>query len=333
MSRILGVRTTAIASAACLAVLAVTGHGHAATGDRAPDTPSIRPPAEPASTDRLDRIMLTLDDWSRRHGPGNVQGWRVDPRSNSVVVTLTAGDRDLAATRLVDRAKRFGDSVRFESRPAQARVAPAEAIYGGLGYFHDGNRTCSVGFNARDSANRPVFLTAGHCVRSSPTLARNGYVLGITRAYRYGGQDWGIVENAYPRFWTSYAAVFAGRSTMAVRGAWSSPPVGTRVCKSGLATGLTCGSIVSTNVTAVYEHGVTIRGLVAHTACTEPGDSGGAVVSTGGYAVGMASGGRFYRTGDGRRVCGQRLGYPNLGLYQPIVPVLRDNGLRLLVAR
>jgi len=56
-------------------------------------------------------------------------------------------------------------------------------------------------------------------------------------------------------------------------------PVGTIVCKSGITTKFTCGYIRGKNETVHYDSGQTVYGLTRHSACVEPGDSGGANVS------------------------------------------------------
>ena len=56
-------------------------------------------------------------------------------------------------------------------------------------------------------------------------------------------------------------------------------PVGTIVCKSGITTKFTCGYIRGKNETVHYDSGETVYGLTRHSACVEPGDSGGANVS------------------------------------------------------
>ena len=279
---------------------------------------------------RLDRIMDVLNDWSRSHRVGSVQGWRLDVPTNSVVVTLTRGASDRTAQALVARARTFGDSVRFEERAA--RVRAAESIYGGLEYRYaisGGYNWCSVGFTAIDAANRPVLLTAGHCLAGRASVYRNGYTIGSVRSWRFGGEDWAVVNNSYPGYWVPYAHVARyNGTTMAVRGLWTNPMPGTPICKSGRTTGWTCGSITATNVTQAY-NGKVVYGLVRHTACTEGGDSGGSVVSTGGYALGLTAASAGYATAGGK-VCGQRLGYANESYYQPIGPVLSSSGTRML---
>lgn len=281
---------------------------------------------------RLDRIHADLDTWSRTHAVGSTQGWRVDLPTNSVVVTLTSGAHDPAAHAFAAHARRHGEAVRFEERAA--RVTGTASIYGGLEYRYnyrsDGTfNWCSVGFTAVDSVNRPVFLTAGHCLAGQSSVYRNGYTVGSVRSWRFGGQDWAVVNNSYPTYWRPYAYVSRWNGTsVAVRGLWNTPTVGTAVCKSGRTSHWTCGRITATNVTQAY-NGRVMYGLVRHTACTEAGDSGGAVMS-GAYAVGLTAAASHYTNAAGAEVCGQRLGYANESYYQPLGPALTASGMRLL---
>jgi streptogrisin C len=100
-----------------------------------------------------------------------------------------------------------------------------------------------------------------------------------------------------------------------VVGQWNSPPVGATVCKSGRTTGYTCGTITSPNETVPYTGGKVISGLVRHTACVEPGDSGGANISAGGYALGVTSGAS---TTESSHMCLSKVGQANVSYYQPI---------------
>jgi streptogrisin C len=283
---------------------------------------------------RLDRIMDVLNRWSKRNDAGSVQSWRVDVPSNSVLVTLTEKASDKGARGLTALARRFGDSVRFESRPASAMAAPVDSIYGGLEYRYmsgSAEYLCSTGFAGLDSANRNIVLTAGHCLTSRPVPYRNGYQIGSTKSFQFGPADWGVFYNQYPTWWQPYAAVATyNGSTMAVRGTWGAPPIGATSCKSGRTTGWTCGVIQAKNVTVRYDTGQTLYGMVQHNACTEGGDSGGSVMSSGGYALGLTSGSSYFWL-NGKKVCGAKVGRPNVSYYQPIAPVLSATATRIYV--
>lgn len=299
------------------------------TVDVAGDSAATQAGAKPQRVSRklaaLDAIVKRLDQASRSGGAGSVQGWYIDVPTNTVVVTLTDGATDPQATKLVRIASKFGDSVRFESRPAsQMPSESAEYLVGGFQY-NFGTSYCSVGFNTVDSANRPVVLTAGHCLQTSPTVSRNGFIIGASRTLNFPTDDFGTFWNSYPSYWIPTASVYKWNNTyMNVRGSWDNAPVGTTVCKSGRTTGWTCGVIQAYNQTVNYS-GRVVYGLVRHNACVEEGDSGGANMSTGGYALGITSGASLYA---GK--CGSRTGQANTSYYQPIGEALSRNGLRLV---
>lgn len=282
----------------------------------------------------LDGLMDRLNRRQASHGAGSVQGWRVDPVTNAVVMTVTEGARDAAAKRFVAWAKslRGVADLRFETSPAALASAATVNFHGGLEIV-PGSGTCSVGFNAVDSSNRHVFLTAGHCVRSYPTVSRGGYIVGGTRSVNYPTDDFAVINNSYPGYWVPRPWVdkYNGYA-MIVKGSWGNPPVGATICKSGRTTGWTCGVIRSLNQTVNYGHGAVYQ-VVRHNACQEPGDSGGSSISSGGFALGINSGANFYKTGAYANKCLSKV--PNAGesisYYQPVVEALNRNGLRLLV--
>ena len=109
---------------------------------------------------------------------------------------------------------------------------------------------------------------------------------------------------------------------------YTDAPVGTTVCKAGITTKWTCGSISAKNQTVTYTGGKTIYGLTRHTACVEPGDSGGANVSwTGSYrAEGVTSGASMVLDSTGRRRCLQTIGQTNVSWYYPIAKSLAYYG-------
>lgn len=282
----------------------------------------------------LDGLMDRLNRFQSRHGAGSVQGWRVDPVSNAVVITVSEGARDAAATRFVAWAKSLEGAadVVVEKAPAALGAGATVNFHGGL-QIVPGSGTCSVGFNAVDSSNRNVFLTAGHCVRSYPTVSRNGYVVGSTRSVNYPYDDFAVINNSYPGYWTPRPWVDKYNGTaMVVKGSWGNPPVGATICKSGRTTGWTCGVIRSLNQTVNYGHGAVYQ-VVRHNACQEPGDSGGSSISAGGYALGINSGANFYRTGTYANKCLAKVpgAGESISYYQPVVEALNRNGLRLLI--
>ncbi len=282
------------------------------------------------SSRRLDAIMKELDRQASKWGPGGVQGWYVDVPKNTVVVTVTEGALDADTAGMEKLARGFGESVRIDYRPAKQAPRPAEWLVGGFEYVLPTGRTCSVGFNTLDAYNRNVVLTAGHCVKTRGWLSRNGYWIGSTRTADYPSDDFGTFWNAYPSFWQASPSVYKYNGTFVrLAGRWDNPPVGATVCKSGRTTGYTCGTITALNQTVTYTGGYVIYGLVRHNACVEPGDSGGANISAGAYALGVTSGATTVSKTDTR--CLSKVGQGNVGWYQPVGEALARNGLRLLL--
>jgi hypothetical protein len=277
------------------------------------------------SSARLEAIVKQLDGKSKS-GAGAVQGWYVDVPTNSVVVTVTQGATDPATATMTKLAKSFGDSVRIEYKPAAEAPKPTAYLAGGFEYRNSAG-SCSVGFNTLDAANRPVVLTAGHCVKSAGWLSRNGFLIGTARTANFPIDDFGTFWNQYPTYWQPLPSVYKYNGTYTrVAGRWDSPPVGATVCKSGRTTGYTCGTITALNQTVSYGTSGTVYGLTRHSACVEGGDSGGSNISAGRYALGLTSGASMI---SGR--CLSNYGRANVSWYQPVGEALSRNGLRMIL--
>jgi hypothetical protein len=283
------------------------------------------------SSARLDAIMEQLNRQAAKTGAGAVQGWYVDVPTNTVVVTVTQGAADARTAAMRKLATSFGDSVRIESRPAaQAPRPAAEWLVGGFEFLQPDGRSCSVGFNTLSASNYNVVLTAGHCVTTSGWVSRNGYRIGRGRTVNYPTDDFGTFWNEYPGYWQPSPSVYKydNGTYLRVVGQWNNPPVGAAVCKSGRTTGWTCGTITALNSSVTHPGVGYVYGLVRHTACVEPGDSGGANITPTGYALGVTSSARTYLD-TGR--CRSKYGLANESYYQPIGEALTSNGLRLLL--
>jgi hypothetical protein len=279
------------------------------------------------SSARLDAIMKQLNRQASDGGAGAVQAWYVDVPTNTVVVTISEGALDASTAAMTKLATSIGDSVRVEYRPAdQAPQPAAEYLVGGFEYFLPSGEACSVGFNTVDAINQNVVLTAGHCVKAGGTLSRNGYWIGSARTADFPADDFGTFWNSYPSYWQPSPSVYKYNGTyVRVAGQWDNPPVGSTVCKSGRTTGYTCGTIRAVNQTVNFDDGNVIYGLVRHDACVEGGDSGGANISAGAYALGVTSGASMV---SGK--CLSKIGRANISWYQPVGEALTRNGLRLL---
>ncbi|RVW01850.1 protease [Rhodococcus spongiicola] len=162
---------------------------------------------------------------------------------------------------------------------------------------------CSLGFSATDRNGNAINISAGHCdptpgtgtevyLPNGPYLADSVQVGKFERSHFGGTQalDYSLIR-------LNDAGVRAGLDRPVIRGAGGStltvtgtavPVVGAPICKSGQATGFTCGIVAHDQVQAVDEDETPVVEGFASTACTLPGDSGGPIV-TGTLALGITS--------------------------------------------
>lgn len=193
---------------------------------------------------------------------------------------------------------------------------PAIDVDDGEGYVWEGssNHLCSTAFlgTAADGSER--MLTAGHCFEGVST-AKPVYQFQQATAGNSGGWSdiWGSYVVGSSKFGKNKDAALidvdaednaTGRvqvfnfgqgapdtGTKQVIRDISRPLVGVTICKSGARTGYTCGKIYASYETINYgtsKKPLTVKAFVTG-ACTQPGDSGGAVYS-GDIAMGVVSG-------------------------------------------
>ncbi|WP_231920110.1 S1 family peptidase [Microlunatus soli] len=277
------------------------------------------------SLQELRRARASLDKYAKARGAGQVQEWHIDVVANRLLVA--SADSDDAVTRsFLRHARSLGDAVQVETVESSIRPA-GRSLYNSDNISLNNTLECSVGFNATDSQNRQIFLTAGHCLNGSSAAYRGTFV-GSPSVSRYPNSDFGAVRTD-TSVWTPEPAVnkYDGKAR-AVLGT-AQPAVGSEVCKSSSRSGWTCGTIQAYGQTVNYGGGNIVYDLVRFSACVEPGDSGGAVMD-GSSAVGLISGAQFYTTGNGREICGSRVGQPNVSFYQPIRPALKALDAKLL---
>ncbi|MFL6126660.1 S1 family peptidase [Actinophytocola sp.] len=235
----------------------------------------------------LDAIRAELDTLSgKAPGAGRAKngtsvltglaGWHVDPKTNSVVVTTVKGQERPAALSAVAR---YGDAVTYE----QLDQAPRTANFMDGGDEING-ASCSAGFNLRNpSTGHGYLLTAGHCTSGGQAnYGQGGVFFGYTLQSWFPTFDDALISADNPGYWFQGPWVDTNPSNggfINVSG-YSDSPVGTVVCKSGITTKWTCGTITVKDETVQY-NGVSgpVYGLTRHSACVEPGDSGGANVA------------------------------------------------------
>jgi streptogrisin C len=248
-------------------------------------------------------------------------GWYVDEATNTVHVTVLKGKAKAAEAALA----KYGQAVTIEQTDAAPQTT-ANFMDGGDGINGD---SCSAGFNLRNpSTGQGFLLTAGHCVSAGSTLfGQGGVAFGRVLESWFPGFDDAIARNDNPGFWIQGPWVDTNPSNGGFinTSGFTDAPVGTFVCKSGITSKWTCGTISAKNETVTYSGGQTVNGLTRHTACVEPGDSGGANLSViGAYrAEGVTSGASLL---FGR--CLSRYGFTNSSWYFPIARSLAYYGPR-----
>jgi hypothetical protein len=177
---------------------------------------------------------------------------------------------------------------------------------------------CTLAFWGYQRSGKPVALTSGHCnsdagsavsefVGAKPfseagRLASKAFGSYTTTAFG-DGYDVAVIEAAPGVAANSLIHRWSSRRDLAVTGQVE-PVVGAPVCKSGAATGWTCGVITSaTRNYTLQEAGSPSVYAFSTSLCSASGDSGAPVV-TGSLAVGILSAGSFdIRSGDSAAAC------------------------------
>ncbi|BCB73718.1 hypothetical protein GCM10022251_80150 [Phytohabitans flavus] len=260
-----------------------------------------RPQPVARSAADLDRTKAALD--RRAAAAAGVHSWYVDPASNSVVVEASTV---AAADRFVRAAGVGGTAARTVAKASPYR--PVYDVRGGDEYVIDNRVLCSVGFAVSGG-----FVTAGHCGGVGSTTSGSGAAQGTFRGSSFPDNDYAWVQ--VNSNWVSRPVVntYNGGTTN-VAGSQEAA-VGSSVCRSGRTTGWRCGTITAKNVTVNYS-GSLVYGLVASSACAQPGDSGGSFIS-GNQAQGVTSGAGGDCNSGGTTV------------YQPVNEILGVYGLSL----
>ncbi|MGW7433513.1 S1 family peptidase [Streptomyces sp. NPDC054861] len=239
--------------------------------------------------------------------------WAVDPRTNQVIVTA---DRTVTGERWdeVEGAVRaLGDGV---ARIQKSKGEFKPFIEGGDAIFGGGSR-CSLGFNVTTQDGRPGFLTAGHCGVAVEQWSeqQNGDPIGTVQEAVFPGEgDFALVT--YDDLNTDApSAVDVGENIVEIARA-SEAAVGQQVFRMGSTTGLRDGQVTGLDATVNYPEG-TVSGLIQTNVCAEPGDSGGALFTREGEAIGLTSGGSGDCTSGGET------------FFQPVTTALSAVGAQI----
>ncbi|SCF27193.1 Trypsin [Micromonospora echinospora] len=258
---------------------------------------------------RLDRAASVPDE---------VTGWYADVDGQSLVVQALPGGA-ATARRFVENngtPKRAVRVVEAAGRPQQE----SDRLGAGHGYLIGGTAGCTTGFAVTENLTGDAgFLTAGHCALETPpgALTADGRPLGV-----WGGYSFPYVDMAWVRTYTDWRPTAEVLGLGPVDGDEPASE-GTTVCRSGVTTGVRCGTILAKNVTVIY-HGTNggpdkvMTGLTMTDACSEPGDSGAPYVA-GDQAQGIHSGGTDLLCDD----------EDDRSYFQPIRPILHTFGLSL----
>ncbi|MFE0633282.1 S1 family peptidase [Streptomyces sp. NPDC058864] len=213
--------------------------------------------------------------------------WAVDPRTNRILVTadrtVTGGTWDT----LESTVRSLGSGM-ARIRKSAGEFKPLVA--GGDAIFADGAR-CSLGFNVvKDGA--PAFLTAGHCgvAFANWSDSQGGAPIATVRQATFPGDgDFALVTYDDPDTRAASQVNLGDGRALAINGA-AEAAVGQEVFRMGSTTGLHGGTVLGLDATVNYPEG-TVTGLIQTDVCAEPGDSGGALFTRDGSAIGLTSGG------------------------------------------
>lgn len=236
------------------------------------------------STGELRSATQTLTDRATMAGTA----WATDPRTNQIVVTA---DRTVTGERwdkLESTVQSLGTGMaRIQKSAGEFKTfaAGGDAIFGG-------GARCSLGFNVTTDDGSSGFLTAGHCgvAAESWSDAQDGAAIGTVQAATFPGEgDFALVTYDDPAADApSVVNTGDGQTTEIAQAAEAA--VGLEVSRMGSTTGLQDGVVTGLNATVNYAEG-TVTGLIQTDVCAEPGDSGGALFTTDGSAIGLTSGG------------------------------------------
>lgn len=237
-----------------------------------------------------------------------VHYWGVDDRTNQVVLTVGSGQAGEVAKLVAG----YGDAARIEEselgHPEPAVDLPW--LDGGIAY-----NGCSHGFNMRNNSGGRYVLTAGHCGDVGKDVVSFGHAVGPFIKSYFPTWDDAIIQVTNTGYWLQGSYIWLYSGYLAISSSHSDAPVGTVICKSGKTTGLTCGIITAKNQTVNYgpEYGV-VYGLTRHSACLEPGDSGGPNIAVVGYRPEGVSSGYNYEV---KGKCRAKTGGVSISWYFP----------------
>ncbi|GGX19147.1 S1 family peptidase [Streptomyces chryseus] len=270
--------------------------------------------AVPRSVDNSASELSAAKSTLSREATVAGTSWAIDPRNNQVLVTA---DRTVTG----ERWDRLEAAVK-DLGPGMARIQKSEGEFktfleGGDAIFGGGAR-CSLGFNVTTQDGSPGFLTAGHCGVAAEQWSEEagGAPVGtVQEAVFPGAGDFALVTYDDPATEAPSEVDTGDGQTVAIARA-ADAAVGQDVIRMGSTTGLSDGQVTGLDATVNYPEG-TVTGLVQTNVCAEPGDSGGALFTADGSAIGLTSGGSGDCTAGGET------------FFQPVTTALAAVGARI----
>lgn len=232
-------------------------------------------------------LTSATDSLSRRAAvPGTA--WAVDPRTNQILVTADRTVTGEKWDRVEAAVAALGDGMaRIQKSTGEFKpfIEGGDAIFGG-------GARCSLGFNVTTQDGQPGFLTAGHCGVAAGQWSQDagGAPIGTVQDAVFPGEgDFALVTYDDPATEAPSAVDVGDGQLVEIRQA-AEAAVGQEVFRMGSTTGLRDGQVTGLNATVNYPEG-TVTGLIQTNVCAEPGDSGGALFTPDGDAIGLTSGG------------------------------------------
>ncbi|NNJ06558.1 S1 family peptidase [Streptomyces sp. PKU-MA01144] len=241
--------------------------------------------------------------------------WAIDPRNNQILVTA---DRTVTGERwntVESAVESLGEGV---ARIQKSKGEFKPLLEGGDAIFSSGGARCSLGFNVTTQDGQSGFLTAGHCTAASEQWSeqQGGQPVATAQESVFPGEgDFALVTYDDPNT-DAPSAVDLGDGRVLEIGQAADAAVGQEVFRMGSTTGLNGGQVTGLNATVNYPEG-TVNGLIQTNVCAEPGDSGGALFTRDGNAIGLTSGGSGDCTSGGET------------FFQPVTTALQAVGARI----
>lgn len=222
---------------------------------------------------------------------------------------------DTVSNRLLFRVRSNTPLIRelLESRYGRELVSVREGVFsadacltrrncdpirGGLEVYRRGTGStiyvCSTAFTTRYGGSYDAVFTAGHCGQIGYEYFHRGTRLGTVGRQQFEGSVDAMYIGDWRGAFTAVDDVYASPGNKALDisavQSYSEAYAGQVVCKHGVTTDQSCGTVLNTNVAPSY----VINGnrFIQASYCSAGGDSGGSVrVSGQGRAVGIHSGG------------------------------------------